>query len=397
MHRHDILAAGIAGLLAIAPSAAASANTDGSRDIGRGGVTMAVYGDAPYGTSPTDTAQFAATPAFIDSVNADPDVRSVVHLGDIHSGKQYCTRSYDESIAALWTRFADPLVYTPGDNEWTDCHKKAEGGGSYDPATGQIIYVTDPGTGAPVDYASGNPLANLQLIRSIFFAHPGHALGGGQLRVLSQAQVPDPAHPGDQQYVENVMWLTHGTLFVTINVPGGSNNDADPWYGPPTQTLPQSAEAAARTSADLRWLDLAFTIARYTGVGSVAVAEQADLWDLDGNTPAHLTNYEPIVSSLATHTTQFARPVLLLEGDSHIYRSDNPLQQGAPCTGDQDVCGYDDWNSHPFYAVPNLHRIVVHGSTFPLEWLKLTITPGTPYATTPTSFGPFSWQRMPQN
>jgi hypothetical protein len=34
---------------------------------------VAVYGDAPYGTSPTDTAQFAATPAFIDSINADPD------------------------------------------------------------------------------------------------------------------------------------------------------------------------------------------------------------------------------------------------------------------------------------------------------------------------------------
>jgi len=25
--------------------------------------------------------------------------------------------------------------------------------------------------------------------------------------------------------------------------------------------------------------------------------------------------------------------------------------------------------------VPNFHRIVVHGSTFPLEWLKLTIDP----------------------
>jgi hypothetical protein len=45
--------------------------------------------------------------------------------------------------------------------------------------------------------------------------------------------------------------------------------------------------------------------------------------------------------------------------------------------------------THPGYTVPDFHRITVHGSTFPLEWLKLTISPrqdGT--------FGPFSWQRM---
>ena len=44
------------------------------------------------------------------------------------------------------------------------------------------------------------------------------------------------------------------------------------------------------------------------------------------------------------------------------------------------------------FDVPNFHRLVVHGSTGPLEWLRLTITPGT-YATGAASFGPFAWQR----
>src|SRR5689334_21283147 len=57
-------------------------------------LTLAVYGDAPYGTTPTDTAEFQATPDFIRSVNADPQVRLVMHVGDIHSGKQYCTQAY---------------------------------------------------------------------------------------------------------------------------------------------------------------------------------------------------------------------------------------------------------------------------------------------------------------
>src|SRR2546423_8610079 len=89
-------------------------------------LVIAAYGDAPYGTSPADTAQFQATPAFIDSINADSAVDLVMHVGDIHSGKQYCTEEYDVSIFNMWTAFHSPLVYTPGDNEWSDCHKVAQ-------------------------------------------------------------------------------------------------------------------------------------------------------------------------------------------------------------------------------------------------------------------------------
>ncbi|GAA2798922.1 hypothetical protein GCM10010441_24930 [Kitasatospora paracochleata] len=394
MTRRLYAAAGLALAMTVVPATAATADEDGPTRGARAPFTLAVYGDAPYGTTPTDTTEFDATPAFIASVNADPNVGTVIHVGDIHSGKQYCTAAYDQSIAALWKTFADPLVYTPGDNEWADCHKAGEGGGKYNAATGQIDPVLDPATGQAVDYAAGNPVANLDLVRRTFFPTPGHTLGSGTLRVLSQAQLPHPLHPEDAQYVENVLWVKNGTLFVTVNVPGGSNNDADPWYGAPTASQPQLDEAAHRTAADLRWLDTAFALAHLGGISSVVVTTQADMWDLDGKTTAHLANYEPIVDSLASHTTAFGKPVLLLVGDSHVYRSDNPLSQGAPCTGDQGVCSYDAWNSHPNHEVPNFHRIVVHGSTVPLEWLKLTVTPGAQHPTTATSFGPFSWTRV---
>lgn len=358
--------------------------------------TVAVYGDAPYGTKPTDTSEFAATPAFIDSVNADPDVSTVIHVGDIHSGKQYCTEAYDRSIYDLWTRFQDPLVYTPGDNEWTDCHKAGEGGGTWDATTGQVKPVLDPATGQPVDYAAGDPVANLQLVRSIFFAHAGQTLGGGQLRVLSQAQLPDPFHPSDRQFVENVMWERNRTLFVTLDVPGGSNDDADPWYGAPAESARQQQERQQREAADLRWLDLAFAAAHASNATSVVLALQADMWDLDGKTAAHLTNYEPLIASIAQHTTRFRRPVLLLNGDSHVYRSDDPLEAGSACTGEPGVCATDAWTAHPSYDVPNFHRIVVHGSTFPLEWLKLRIDPKADAPASDTAFGPFSWTREPQ-
>ena len=53
--------------------------------------------------------------------------RLVVHVGDIHSGKQFCTQAYDQTVFNLWTAYVDPLVYTPGDNEWADCHKAGRG------------------------------------------------------------------------------------------------------------------------------------------------------------------------------------------------------------------------------------------------------------------------------
>jgi hypothetical protein len=393
--RRSMLVAGLAAITVLGSVTPAAA----SQSDGRGSWSIAVYGDAPYGTSPTDDSQVLATPAFVDSVNADPDVQFVAHVGDIHSGKQYCTAPYDQSIYDLWTAYVKPVVFTPGDNEWTDCHKVKEGGGQYNPDTGQIDYVLDPVTGQPVDYAAGDPVANLALVRSMFFARAGQTLGGGHMRVLSQAQIPNWSHPTDAKFVENVMFERRGVLFVTINLPGGSNNDTDIWYGAPTASAAQTAEVAERTGADLRWLDLAFGAAALTRAKSVVIITQADMWDLDGNTVDHVAGYEPFVSSIAAHTLALQRPVLMFNGDSHLYRSDNPLSPTAGCTIEIAGGGEGPCDSvayiHPGYNVPNFHRIVVHGSTFPLEWLKLTINTHT-WPTGANTFGPFTWSRMTQ-
>jgi len=361
-------------------------------------VTFAVYGDAPYGTSATDTAQVVATPAFVQAVNADAAVSLVVHVGDIHSGKSYCTVSYDTTVYNLWTAYTKPLVYTPGDNEWADCHKKKEGGGAYNAVTGQIDYVLDA-LNNPVDYALGNPVANLDLVRSLFFSNPGHTLGADK-KVVSQRNAYDRAHPGDASYVENVYFMQNDVLVVTLNVPGGSNNDQDIWYGAPTMTAEQAAEAPARTAATVRWLDKAFKTAKAEGAKAVMIVAQADMWDLDGNTADHLTGYEPIIASIASNTTAFAKPVIMFNGDSHVYRSDNPLVAGAACVtegataGTTAACASDDWANHPSYNVPNFHRVVVHGSTTPLEYLRLTINTEKKSVASDTSFGPFSWTRV---
>lgn len=378
----------VAAAVTVAAGAATSAfagNGTPVDDDSAAPLTLAVYGDAPYGTTPTDTSEFAATPAFIDSVNQDPKVRLVLHVGDIHSGSQYCTEAYDRAVFGLWTRFKDPLVYTPGDNEWADCHKVKEGGGSYNTTTGQIDIRKDA-AGNPLDHAGGNPAANLDLVRSIFFADPGTTLGGRPKQVVSQADAYDRAHPADARFVENVMWEQSKVLFVTVNIPGGSNNDDDTWYGAPTKSAGQTQDIAERTAADLRWLQAAFARAKADGAHAVLIQTQADMWDVDGKPAAHLQGYRPFVTAIAAHAKTLGKPVLLLNGDSHAYTSDNPMSPGNPL----------DAIYSPALDVPNFHRIVVHGSTFPLEWLKLSIDPAADAPNGDAAFGPFRWERITQ-
>ena len=147
------------------------------------------------------------------------------------------------------------------------------------------------------------------------------------MEVTSQARSYDREHPADKAYVENVMWEQSDVLFVTVNIPGGSNNDTDPWFGNPI-TAAQTQEVAERTAADIRWLDAAFAQARRHKDVAVVIQTQADMWDADGKAPSHLQAYAPLVDTIATLTASFAKPVLLFNGDSHEYRSDNPLSPG---------------------------------------------------------------------
>lgn len=377
-----VIALGAAVALALAAGVVALAGNGTPINTGSANaLTLAVYGDAPYGGSNSDTAAFAATPAFIDGVNHDPKVDLVAHVGDIHSGSQKCTIAYDQSIYDLWMAFKDPLVYTPGDNEWSDCQKTKELPGS--------------------DFG-GDPLQNLGAVRSIFFARPGYTLGGRPKQVVSQAQIGTGT---DANYVENVMWEQSKTLFVTLNIPGGSNNDDDNWFGA-ARTQAQTDEIAQRSQAALDWINAAFDQARADGAGSVVIFEQADMWDLDGKSPSHIANYQPFIDSIASHTTAFGKPVMLINGDSHMYRSDNPLVENAPCvieTGAPDstthACADDAYDNQPHgYHVPNFHRIVVHGgTTFPAQPLEYTRLTDDPHSDAPNglwSFGPFSWERV---
>jgi hypothetical protein len=327
--RRPIAVAALTALALVLAASAAARTTNG----GRGGITYAVIGDTPYGA-----AQLVGFPRLAAAINADPDVELTVHLGDIKDGASLCTDAYFDQMRANFDTFQDPFVLTPGDNEWTDCHRPAAGG-----------YL---------------PTERLARFRSVFYPRAHQSLGLRRKSLETQAD-----QPGFGAFVENRLWKAQKVVFTTVHVTG-SNNDLVPWFGAaetPAQRAERLAEYDARLAATLAWLDRAFQFAAEEDARGVVVAMQANMWF---NTPLGFTE---IVQRLADRAAAFGRPVLLLEGDSHRYTVDRPLASGSVLHG-------------VTTAAPNLTRVIVEGETIG-EWLKLRIDPNADEL--------FTWTRVP--
>ena len=308
--------------------------------------TVAVLGDVPY-----TAAQLGVMPALVALINDDPKVDLVVHVGDIKMGRDApCTDEYFGVIRSIFDEFKDPLVYTPGDNEWTDCHVARFNNGLY------------------------TPTERLQAVRTLFFPVPGQTLGGRSKQLLTQAD--DPANA---VHIENVMWMESQVVFAAVHVVG-SNNNLAPWGTP----LPanagdypsQAAEYAARAQANAAWIAKAFATATEHDAAGVVLIMQADMWAI-GMGP--LDGTDALVQQIGTLAAAFGKPVLILAGDSHVYRVDQPFSPTSPL-----------FALHPSTPVAeNVTRIVTDGG-IPgrTEYIRLTISPVRGQQL-------FSWERVP--
>ena len=308
------------GAVLVAPDAHAGSGA-GSHE---GGFTFAVIGDVPYGQAAQDHF-----PAFVEGINADPDVAMVTHLGDIKSGSTTCDDQRFATIRHDFDGFQDPLVYTPGDNEWTDCHRANNGG--------------------------YQPLERLATIRSLFFSRPGTTLGE-PAHVTSQASRGIP---------ENVRWTRGGLSFATLHVVG-SNNDLAPWTGHSTATPEQAAEERHRMDVTIDNVRAAFATARRRHYPGVVLMQQADMFDgtVSNPSPADYSSFTPLVQAVIDESQRFPGSVYLFNGDSHRFHQDRPLATGSPWLGFYGVHGSAD----------NLSRVTVDGSDLgEADWLKVTV------------------------
>lgn len=328
-----------AGLAAPASAAPAPASAPEPKPA----FSFAVIGDTPYGA-----AAVADFPAHVAQLNADASLDFVIHVGDIKNGSTVCSDAYFAQIRADFDAFTHPLVYTPGDNEWTDCHRTNNG--------------------------AYKPLERLAKIRQMFFGTPGTTLGA-TMPVASQAALGVP---------ENVSFTRNRVAFAAINVPG-SNNASQPWtgLGKTAETPEQAAEVRSRTAADIAEVRQTFAQAKQRHDRTVVISQQADMFDPTYTpTPDDISAFTPLVQALVDEASAFDGEVYLFNGDSHVYNSDRPLAAGSTWLARYGVTG----------AAGNLTRVTVDGSSNATDYLKVDVAAdGAAGKNQPV----LSWRRVP--
>jgi hypothetical protein len=295
---HRILAASCmaAGVLTVAigiPSAKEDESQRGGQSY-----TIGLFGDTPYNA--LGRAQY---PSLLADINASHVAFSVFD-GDLKAGGDGpCSDDLYTTAVANFNKLKEPVVFLPGDNDWTDCW------GRYGPST--------------LPYS--DPLERLNFER-LLFASTDQSLGQKTLRLTRQ--------PGG--YPENVRWKFGPVVYIGLNVQG--SNDNYPYFGVDGETRSAAeiarmrAEETARKAANLAWLHDGFAYAKRAGAQGVMVLQQADL---NFNNEEHLTDprsydaFAGYVSALRAETLAFNGQVVLVHGDGHYFKMDKPLNGPA--------------------------------------------------------------------
>lgn len=291
-----LLAALLAG--ALTAGAAIGAGVDDDDDDDRDSYIVGLWGDVPY----SDAQASTGVPNVIADMNR-AGVAFSVHDGDIKSGGSRC----DNPVYAQFEGYLDalraPAMYTPGDNEWTDCDRANNGA-----------------------YSSAERLAYIRA--NLFDTQMSH--GKRRMRLEVQAA----------PYVENRRWHVGDVTYATLHVVGSDNNCSG-------DVAPDPAECAARSTATNQWLRDAFdAAAARRSVGILLVIQANPGFDtFDGGTPffrspprnpqtlnassGSADGFTSFLRALREETIAFGKPVVLVHGDSHYFRIDKPLLDAA--------------------------------------------------------------------
>lgn len=248
--------------------------------------SFVALGDLPYGD---EIRAYPSYRVLIGTINKLQPPFSI-HVGDIKSGSTLCSDQEFDTQLGHFNRFDAAVVYTPGDNEWTDCHRANNG--AYDPQE------------------------RLQALRQRFF-QPGLSLGKTPLQLQNQATL----NPTYSKFVENQRWLHQQVLFVTLHIVGSNNNFN-------VRDSSAVAEYFVRDKANVAWIRDAFALAQQSSAKALVFSMQADVFESKSNWedfPSHSGFRSSIGKTLLPLAAESAIPVLLIHGDSHFFRFDQPF------------------------------------------------------------------------
>ena len=298
-----------------------------------------LIGDMPY--THVQEQQYQRVLAALNNA----DLAFVVHVGDTQNdprgyypnpsvGLLPCTDENYKTIFNSFQSIKHPVILTPGDNDWADCH-----------------LVREP----KID-----PLERLAKVRAMFYPD-GRSLGQRTIPVESQSK--------DSQfnkYRENLRWAINGVTFATLHIVGSNDNLG--------RTPEMDAEQAERKVANITWMRAAFAAAK-TSRGIVLMTQAnpgfENYWPPAAKSryfspfvprgqpvPSYPAAFDDYIAALAQELESYDKPVAYLHGDTHLFRIDKPL-----------------YSKKSNRAFENFTRVETFGDP-DTHWVRVTVDPG---------------------
>ena len=173
------------------------------------------------------------------------------------------------------------------------------------------------------------------MLRSVLFARPDRSIGACPMRVATQAESPTFS-----EFVENQRWVRGGFVFITVHV----------LLTPPDAETDELGVGGG--GAAIAWMNVAFDIARRDCLCGVLIG----LLGVRGlNYHRRVPqSFMPFIARMEEQTRSFSGQVVLIHGDSHLQRYDQPLK---------------DENGVP---APNFSRVETFGSPN-IGWVRVVV------------------------
>ncbi len=285
-------------------------NNDNGDDRGDANSAYAIglWGDLPYST----VQEVVGLPNMFKDMN-DQKLAFTVNDGDLKTGNgaPLCDDALYTRALGWFNSLVAPAIFTPGDNDWTDCDR--------------------PNNGA---FSS---LERLSHERKIFFS-TNRTLGQHTLRQdvqstpLCLGERPDHSR-FSEPCAENRRWTFGRVTYATLNIQGTCNNRCGDGA--------DEAEYIARDAANIAWMKETFAAAKADKSVAVMLISQADP-AFDSADPLRSGLRDPktliqdpgitdpdgffaFLTALRAEVIVFKRPVAFVHGDSHYFRVDRPL------------------------------------------------------------------------
>jgi hypothetical protein len=254
--------------------------------VGRGAETVAAKAPEQFsfvalGCMPYGAENFTAYERLLAEINRRKPAFTV-HCGDTKKGSEPPSDAFLKKVHTWFDSLEGAVIYTPGDNEWTDVYRENNG--------------------------KQSPAVWLGKVRAEYFSTE-RSMGKAPIPLVTQRR-----DRGFEKFVENARWTRGGVVFATVHVVGSNNNNLKEVPG-------AVAEFRERDAANAAWVRATFAEARATQAPGVALFFQAEAFNHDAvEKEGRESGFRLFLATVEEEAKRFGKPVLLVHADEHRYR-----------------------------------------------------------------------------